>query len=87
MTYYVNENLKFCGEPTSELTNYLITVNDKILCYVDLEDIGFNFESNLIDTFKNICELICYELFHNDENFEVMNKCFEGGLREIKENY
>ena len=82
----INKNLSFKGIETMNYGELEIFVNDKPLCYVDLDNFGFDYESSLSKKFKEICDLICYDLFNGDE-LGYMNYCKEYGLREIKENY
>ncbi len=86
LKYKMNKNLIFKGIQTMNYGEYEILVNDKPLCYIDLENFDFDFTKSPKKKFKEICELICYDLFNGDE-YNIMKVSDELGLREIKEWY
>ena len=65
---------------------YEIFINDKPLCYIDLDNFDFDYKSSLKRKFKDICELICYYLFNGDK-YNIITVFNQLGLREIKEWY
>lgn len=86
LKYKMNKNLIFKAIQTMNFGEYEILVNDKPLCYIDLDNFGFDYKSSLKRKFKAICELICYDLFSGDE-YNIIPVSNELGLREIKEWY
>ena len=84
--YRINKNLIFKGIETMNDGELEIYVNDKPLGYVDLDSFGFDYTSSLTKKFKEICDLIIFDLYNGDE-LGFMDYCREPGLREIKENY
>lgn len=82
----VNKNLIFRGVPTMNDGEIQIFVNDKPLCYIDLDNFGFDYKSSISKKFKSIIDLIIYDLYSGDE-LNLMESFEELGLREIKENY
>lgn len=82
----LNKNLIFKGIQTMNYGEYQIIVNDKPLCYIDLDNFGFDYKSSISKKFKSIIDLIIYDLYSGDE-LNLMENFEELGLREIKENY
>lgn len=83
----LNKNLIFRGVPTMNDGEIQIFVNNRHLCYVDLDNFGFCYDETNNSKFKDICDLICYDLFHGSELYDFNEFANEMGLREIKENY
>lgn len=86
LKYKINKNLIFKGIQTMNYGEYEVLVNDKPLCYIDLDNFGFDYKSSLKRKFQEICELICYDLFNGDD-YNIIPVSNELGLREIKEWY
>jgi len=83
----MNKNLIFTGVQTMNAGEIQIFVNKKFLMYADLDNFGYDYESPFENKFKEICDIICYDLFTGDEMFNIIEYADEGALREIKENY
>ena len=86
LKFKMNDNLIFKGIQTMIYGEYKIFVNDKPLCYINLDNFAFEYKSSLKRQFKDICELICYYLF-NEDKYNIITVFNELGLREIKEWY
>lgn len=90
LIYKVNKNLEFKGIETMNEGELQIFVNNNPLTYIDLDNFGYDYEKDLLESFVNIIDYIIYELFQqnclgdkiiNFDDFTVI------GLRMIKENY
>ena len=83
----MNKNLIFTGVQTMNAGEIQIFVNNKPLLYVDLDNFGFDYSSPFEEKFKDICDIICWDLFNGDELYNLNEYAPENALREIKENY